>query len=558
MNGGVWRWAAGAAAVLWAGVVVSSPAAAQTAPPPQDKWGPFIDFEGRAGTQRNIGEGDLFAPLWQDPDSMVFGDLRTRFDDHNSGEGNAGLGIRHMLDSGWNLGGYGYFDRRHSPNGFMYNQVTMGAEALSVDWDVRANVYHPEGRVTHDVASLTTATVSGTSVIVSDGQEKALGGFDGEVGWRVPVFAAIDTTQLRVFAGGYRFVAGGAPPVSGPRGRVEMVFDEVPHLWEGARLSVGAEVQNDAPRGTQAFAIVRLRIPLEFLGGEPPARLTPMERRMTDPVVRDVDIVTQAGTFATETATQTANGSSLTVVNSNSTSGANLPGAVTAAGSNSTVLLSGTFNTTATVALNTGQTLTSGTVAVRTPSGRTATVTTSATIADSNGAAIVTINNNNATLSNLTLNNTATNTGTGPEVVAVGAATGVTISNNTITSTITNSSNSNNAVAIEIRPSGAGSSAGVTLANNRITATTNGTSSNSVAVGVDPLSGATATVTISGNTINSTAPGGGTGFSVALDGTGVTVNTSASTGNVRQAGVCEHSASPLSGSISFTDGSTCP
>ncbi|MBF0166963.1 MAG: inverse autotransporter beta domain-containing protein [Alphaproteobacteria bacterium] len=113
------------------------------------KWGPHIDLEGKAGTKRNLGEADLFVPLVQNQQSLLFADFRTRLDDHGSQEGNFGLGARAMLDHGWNLGAYGYFDRRRSDNGNYFNQATLGIEGLSQDWDVRLNSYLPVGRRTH-------------------------------------------------------------------------------------------------------------------------------------------------------------------------------------------------------------------------------------------------------------------------------------------------------------------------------------------------------------------------------------------------------------------------
>src|SRR3546814_5596962 len=106
-----------------------------------------------------------------------------------------------------------------------------------------------------------------------------------------------------------------------------------------------------------------------------------MERRMADPVVRDVDVVSQSGAFGKpETATATASGGAITVVSSASTAGANLQAALTTAGTNSTVILSGSFNTGGAITtLQSGQTLMgAGSIPVRAPSGRTATLTTPA------------------------------------------------------------------------------------------------------------------------------------------------------------------------------------
>src|SRR5215472_2257378 len=136
----------------WAAIIsvvavclAAAPAFAQTESSAPLKWGPFLDLEGKAGTQRNLGTGDLFVPFAQDSTSMLFADIRGRFDDHSDDEGNFGLGVRHMLESGWNLGVYGYYDRRHTELGSSFEQGTFGVEALSLDWDFRANLYQPIG-----------------------------------------------------------------------------------------------------------------------------------------------------------------------------------------------------------------------------------------------------------------------------------------------------------------------------------------------------------------------------------------------------------------------------
>ena len=146
------------------------PAAATSQPAERaPKWTPHIDVEGKTGTKRNLGEADLFVPLAQDGTTLLFSSLRTRMDDSDGLEGNFGLGLRHMLESGWNLGAYAYFDRRKSELENYFSQVTLGLEALSLDWDLRANAYLPQGRRSHQVDALNTAEVSGTNVIFRGG-----------------------------------------------------------------------------------------------------------------------------------------------------------------------------------------------------------------------------------------------------------------------------------------------------------------------------------------------------------------------------------------------------
>ncbi len=543
--GSVSRLSGVLAAMVLSGALHATSATAQPVPSAPAslpaKWGPHIDLEGKLGSERHIGEADVFYPLWQNGATMLFGNLKARLDDNASREGNYGLGLRHMLENGWNLGTYGYFDRRRTEHHNYFNQITAGVEALSLDWDFRANAYIPEGRRSHPVDSLNTAKFEGTTVVFRGGEERSLRGFDIEAGWRVPVFDGTDSKQIRIYGGGYRFYADSVNPVQGPRGRAEMVFDEIPELWEGSRLAVGAEMQHDAPRGATTFVSMRLRIPLQIFGsGGSPSRLTPMERRMTDPVVRDIDVVAQAGSFgAPETATQFASGATFSVINSASTSGAALPGAVTALANNSTVILAGTFNTTASVNLTGNKSLMAGTMTVRSPSGRLATLNTPAATISSSDAVTTTIQaTGNNTISGLTI--IGTDTGGGAQGIAMSSGAGnINILNNTITVTQTGP---NSVVGIT-----ADNNANVVVSGNTITVTG---FAGQAARAVN-LNTAT-TVTVSGNALS--ASGGLNNF--ALDITGTTINTAGSAGNVLVLGTC--TGAPTSGSVSFANGTTCP
>lgn len=503
------------------------------------KWGAHVDLEGKLGTDRHLGEVDLFLPVAQNHRSLLFGDIRTRLDDAGGREGNFGVGVRTMLDSGWNLGGYGYFDRRRSEYHNYFNQVTLGGEALSRDWDLRANAYVPIGRTSRREDSLNTAEISGTSVIFKGGEERALGGFDAEIGWRVPVFDADGAVNLRAYAGGYRFADDDVPTIAGPRGRLEMVFDEVPHLWGGSRLSLGAEWQRDDPRGSQGFLTARLRIPLQAEVAV--ARLTPMERRMTDPIVRDIDIVSQAGTFGPgETTSQLASGGGFSVLDSASTSGAGLAAAVTAAGNNSTVLLNGSFNVGATtVSLATGQTLTN-TLTVRSASGRTATLSTSAAVNGTNASRTLLVNTG-GTVSGLTVTNAFSGGSGGQGILVADNSTNVTIANTVVTVT---QSGANGAVALSMGANTTG-----TVRGNSLTVTGSGGATTMSAFAANSGS---PVLTVAGNSLSSS---GGTTNNIVLSGANTTFNAG-STGNIRGSGNCSGTA--LSGSVAFTNGTSCP
>lgn len=381
-------------AILWSLALLPCVATAQDGDSP--KWTHHIDLEAKPGSKRSLGEADLFLPLAQDDRTLIFANLRSRFDDNSSREGNLGIGWRQMQESGWNFGLYGYFDRRRSDNGNYFNQATLGAEALGQNWDFRANGYLPVGtrvRTLGTTGGTTTAAISGAEIQVTTSaiwtqEERSLKGFDAEVGWRTPLFDYEARRQLRLFLGGYRFSDAGVT-VEGPRIRAELAMEELPWFNKEARLFLGAEAQHDNARGDQSFLSLRLRFPLGKASNRP-SSLNAQERRMTAPVMRDVDIVTQSQSILStpevvETATQTTDGQTITVINSATTS--DLNAALATAGADSTALLSGTFDTSAnngtTVNLQSGQTVMGrGTLTVQTPSGRTATLnkTSTATI----------------------------------------------------------------------------------------------------------------------------------------------------------------------------------
>ena len=526
------------------------------------KWAPFLDVEGIVGTKRSLGQLDLFVPLGQDERTLLFADARFTADDQNSLEGNFGLGGRHMLAGGWNAGAYGYYDRRRTSSWNAYSQLTFGAEMLGLNFDLRANTYWPIGQTSNVVGSTggpPTAAVSGTTLLVtfpasSLSTEYAMTGFDAEAGARIPVFSTSDPYDLRFYAGGYRFSDGVTPVIAGPRLRLQFTNYRIPELWGGTRLMAGVEYQYDDVRGSQGFATLRLRVPLQAEARR--GTLTYQERRMTDPIVRDIDIVAQVQTVSTpastEAATATATGNTLAVVNSASTSGAGLQTALTNAGANSTVVLAGTFSTTGQTNLASGQTVVgSAPIAVRTASGRTATVTPSngATISATTTGTTATVGMaDNSRLSGLTIANTGSSASPPIGVLASGVS-GATISGNTINVT---STAGGSATGVRVT-SGA---TNITVSGNTISASNTGTGT-AFAFQLSG-SGGSSSATLNGNSLDATRATAGNPEVISLVGSGNTATfLTGSTGNVRGGGVCASSGTVV-GFAGFTNGTTCP
>ena len=132
--------------------------------------------------------------------------------------------------------------------------------------------------------------VRGNQIGVSFGEERVLGGFDIEVGHKLP-FA----NDLRVYAGAFHFDAAGFNSMSGERLRVEARFHDLPFLGKDSRLMLGAEITNDNIRDTEAYGLVQLRIPFGAVTRTRTPTHSRLERRMVDPIVRDVDVISTVG-----------------------------------------------------------------------------------------------------------------------------------------------------------------------------------------------------------------------------------------------------------------------
>ncbi|TNE33101.1 MAG: hypothetical protein EP349_00225, partial [Alphaproteobacteria bacterium] len=263
------------------------------------KWQPYTEAEGRIG-KRILGETAAVIPLAQDDDTLLFADLRFRFDNRSSQEGNFGIGLRKQFNDQWIGGVYGFYDIRRTQYNNVFHQVTLGAEALTENHEARINFYLPEGGTE---AAAAVGAINGGQIQVQNFRERALPGVDAELGMGR---AFGDGWSLWGYGGGYYFDASGFQQVAGPRGRVELAKTGLPYISEDARLTLGFEAQRDNVRGGQSFALARLRIPLSSFTDKEKGSARPLselDRRMTTRIHRDVDVVTGTAAGLLENAT---------------------------------------------------------------------------------------------------------------------------------------------------------------------------------------------------------------------------------------------------------------
>lgn len=305
----------------------------------------YFDFTGMGGGQNDTGQGLLFIPLSQDEESLFFADLRGNIFDDSSAEGNFGLAYRRMINDQWIAGAYGFFDVRRSEYDNIFRQGSFGVELLSIEWDFRVNGYIPTQKQKR-VDSLNTAYLSGGNIVVQGGEERAYWGTDFEVGRLLKTFDEMNVdAELRGYVGGYYFdnSAPGFKQIAGPRARVEFRMFDLPFLGNGSRVVLGGQYQYDELRGSQGTGMLTVRVPLPGNGDS--QKLTRFQRRMVNPIVRDIDIVLNQERGPVEHAKLQLNGQVLddiTIIDANT---ASAEAVFNAAGDDSVVLFDGTAGT---------------------------------------------------------------------------------------------------------------------------------------------------------------------------------------------------------------------
>ena len=251
---------------------------------------------------------DFFIPVAGSEKSVIFLNPHVRFDDKSSNEENFGLGYRGLLSGDkLILGVNAFFDTMHSEHNNQFSQIGFGVEALSQWVDFRANYYSPVGTRKHRVGDLDKYKFETWSLVLHEGYEEALSGFDAEVGVLIPGIS--DVIESRVFFGGYWYDSDIADDVNGWKGRIEIRPSKL--------ISLNAEVRHDDFRGTNSFFGGYLDIPfsIENIGkGKSPfegfsqaaafgkgARTLP--ERMSQKVERDRHITTIATDSKNDTQT---------------------------------------------------------------------------------------------------------------------------------------------------------------------------------------------------------------------------------------------------------------
>ena len=267
------------------------------------KYLPWASVGAQGGDHYTSGQVDLFAPVWQDLDSLLFVRLGVSTQTYQHEVGNFGLGFRTHVARDWVLGVYGSYDASRNVNKNTFTQGSFGAELMSPDWDVRVNGYLAANDKVKDIAGLYELYIHDTKIAILQGQEAAYSGFDGEVGYRIFHTHNVD---VRLFAGGYSFTRNDAvasssgqtfdfpfPDINGYMGRAEVDVYDIDVLGTQSRITLSGKITHDDARGTDGYLGMSVRIPLGWGWGAGGQALDEIDRRMVDPVRSQDNVLTQ-------------------------------------------------------------------------------------------------------------------------------------------------------------------------------------------------------------------------------------------------------------------------
>ncbi|MBU1924533.1 MAG: inverse autotransporter beta domain-containing protein [Candidatus Omnitrophica bacterium] len=249
---------------------------------------------------------DFFIPIYNYDSSITFGsnewllflNPKLVLSDGSTDEENFGAGLRYLcadvlLEDGFILGANFYYDSKYSKNGLRHSQLGLGAEFLSKNFDLRYNYYKPttEKKVVCDYYELGETSLNEYLKV-----EEALPGYDIEAGIPVPILTHFIETWA--YGGIYRYTSDLRDDVDGTRWRLE--------INPAPAFAFTLEINDDNVSGKDTFVgghvslrfdiadMLYRRNPFEdwqeaFRFRRGPRELT---ERMTEPVVRDIDIWT--------------------------------------------------------------------------------------------------------------------------------------------------------------------------------------------------------------------------------------------------------------------------
>ncbi len=247
---------------------------------------------------------DFLVPLYQDEKNILFFNPKFTPDNLDGFEANFGLGYRRLLFADRVIvGGNVFYDNRLTGWGTRWEQVGVGAEAMA-EFNKYAALHRPlqllypahrrpghgrggGGGAGYFFREQGIWTSGGAGTLVEEAPE----GFDGEVGYRLPVVS--DYVETWVYVGGYHYHGSNIGTINGFSARLEILptdFVRLNYEYRNDRTTHGehhGEVAFEVP-----FSVENLcagKNPFEGIGRRLKGSRD-IKERMVEPVRRDVDI----------------------------------------------------------------------------------------------------------------------------------------------------------------------------------------------------------------------------------------------------------------------------
>ncbi|MEI6563360.1 MAG: inverse autotransporter beta domain-containing protein [bacterium] len=304
--------------------------------PPETSWNyPLSSGQIHIGLhfddQQSETFGDMLVPLLQFKSGLMYVNPRGSWNDDDGQEFNLGLGYRHIFQKkNMIVGGNLFYDRRNTGLDHIFNQGGCGVELLSKWVDVRVNYYLPESGekvsddyvvakgTSHEYLEHWDAPTGQGHVISQYGYEitdtynlstlehfrmveRAMEGFDAEIGSLLPIPVVKDYAAVKAFVGYYDYNSHYENDIAGAKGRLEIkplpavcldaAWYEDERLF-GSRYSVGIRASfpfdlANLSRGRNPFADALAG----FKWGPTKA---PFSARLNEMVIRDLHIRIEA------------------------------------------------------------------------------------------------------------------------------------------------------------------------------------------------------------------------------------------------------------------------
>ncbi|WP_217571371.1 hypothetical protein [Mesorhizobium sp. GbtcB19] len=271
------------------------------------------------GANSNSGFTALegFLPIKQNLESVLFLDVRSKYDFDNGFGQDVGLGVRRIVNPDLMIGGYAYLNIQNDDS-HQFVATTLGLEAITSKYDAHVNVYLPISKDRGSNGIDSTLSLVGNQLLEEistiDHRTYAAWGIEGEVGVQAPIDLP-ENQSLRFDVGAYHFADpdGDDHATTGVKAGIEYTFGDV--IGKGTSLTFTGEVRNDNRDNTQFAGSVRLTVPFSVPGSsasaddasDPVSTVSPgLRKRLNERVRGDIGVRLEEQDRVTGTTTRVA------------------------------------------------------------------------------------------------------------------------------------------------------------------------------------------------------------------------------------------------------------